>query len=149
MTKITEPEKPCYWARTLIAMLCFVGFSITMPPLGFLLFLTLTGVVDKRSGSAFVEWLTPFEDILMPALIIGFGLLSVYMISTRKVVVFRFLSVTLISLTAASLGGCVIGLSNFKNSFSKTIKESEQDETQQPLSAALFTCFSVIPTSTP
>ena len=127
MTEITEPEKPCYWARTLMAVLCFVGFSITMPPLGFLMFLALTGVVDKRSSSVVLDWLTPFEDFLMPALIVGFGLLSLYMIFTRKVVVFRCLSVILISLTVASLGGCVISLSNFKNGFSQTIKESEQD----------------------
>ena len=32
---------------------------------------------------------------------------------------------------------------------SKSITEAERDETQQPLSAALFTCSSVVPTSTP
>jgi hypothetical protein len=86
-----------------------------MPPLGFLLFLGFTGAVDKRSGSAFAEWITPFQDILMPALILGFGILSVCMVLTRKVVVFRCLSIALVLLASTSLGGCVMGLSSLKN----------------------------------
>jgi hypothetical protein len=86
-----------------------------MPPIGLILFLGFTGILDKRSVSGFAEWITPFQDFLTPALIFGFGLLSGYAVATRKAVVFRSLAITLIIFASTSLGGCIMGLSNLKN----------------------------------
>ena len=86
-----------------------------MPPLGLLMFLGFTGVLDKRSVSAFAEWITPFQDFLTPSLIIGFALLSGYAVATRKAVVFRSLAIILILVASTSLGGCMMGLSNLRN----------------------------------
>jgi hypothetical protein len=98
-----------------LAILCFLGFSITLPPLGLLLFLEFTGIVSKKSGRATAEWITPFQDVLMPAAIFGFALLSLFMVFTTKPVVFRTLSLLPIFLASTSIGGCLMGLSNLKN----------------------------------
>lgn len=115
MAQSDELKKPCYLARAILAGLCFVGFSITLPPLGLLFFLRYTGMLDKRQGAAFAAWTTPFQDVLMPLLILGFGLLSVFVVCAQKPIVFRSLSLVLMLLATTSLGGCVMGLSNLKD----------------------------------
>jgi hypothetical protein len=110
-----ELVTPKYKTRALLAVLCFVAFSITLPPLGLLLFLGFAGIVDNRSGSAFAEWIESFQDVLMTALIIGFGILSIWMVLTRKATIFRILSALLILLATASFGGCMMGLNNLNH----------------------------------
>ena len=108
-------EKPRYLGRLILAILCFLGFSITLPPLGFILFLGFTGMVDTRSMDSFLERITPFQDALMPSAIIVFGILSVLMVTTKNPKIFRAVSILLVLLAVTSIGGCTMGLNGLKS----------------------------------
>lgn len=107
------PRRSCW--KVVLAVLSFLGFSVTMPPLGFLMFLSFSGIIDKRSLDSFVERITPVQDIWMGSVIFGFATLSVIAVTIQNPRISRALCWLILSLAVLSLGGCVMGLSNLKN----------------------------------
>lgn len=115
MTDDHGKPQPKPWPRIALALLCFAGFSITLPPLGFLMFLTSTGIVDERQMSRLVERINPFGELLMTSSILGFGFLAVFSVFTGNPKTFRVISLILILLAVTSLGGCVMALAGLRD----------------------------------
>lgn len=109
-----DSEGRARWPRVILAVLCFVGFSVTLPPLGFLMFLEFTGICDKKSMTQFVAWITPGQDWVMAMVILGFGLLAFFSVKARDGWTYRWLALVLVGLAVTSLGGCVMGLANLR-----------------------------------
>ena len=108
------PQPGKRW-KVVLAVLSFIGFSVTLPPLGFLMFLGFSGIIDKQSLGSFMERITPIQEVLMGSVIAGFGILSVIAVTIQDPRVSRTLCWLILSLAVTSLGGCALGLSNLKN----------------------------------
>jgi hypothetical protein len=110
-----DPPQTSSRGKIVLAVLSFLGFSITLPPLGFLMFLGLSGIIDKRSLGSLMDQLEPIQDVLMGFVIVGFGILCVIAVTIQNSRISRMIYWLILSLAAMSIGGCVMGLSNLKS----------------------------------